>query len=157
MRCGVSELELWQGGRHRSGQDAGTVHHGGGEDPGPAGGGRQLRADGGRHRGWSDRRGGADRRGDGGQGRRLLCHRPAQPAAGQGQRPFSFAGRRRPGGRRRDGEESAQRQYPDHGQLHRYRGTDRESGGGQGLHRLRGLHRGGYPLPGRVRPGGGAD
>ena len=40
-------------------------------------------------------------------GQRLLRHRPAQPAAGPGQRPVPAPGRRRPGGRRRDGEKSA--------------------------------------------------
>ena len=39
--------------------------------------------------------------------RQLLRHRPPQPAAGPGQRPVPAPGRRRPGGRRRDGEKSA--------------------------------------------------
>ena len=36
------------------------------------------------------------------------------------------------------------------------RGSDRKSGGGQGVYRLRGLYRGGRPVPGRLRSGGGA-
>ena len=58
--------------------------------------------------------------------RRRLCHRrrPDRPDEARAYAGLLRRGSRRPGGRRRRGEDSAQRQHPDHGRLHRHRGSD---------------------------------